>query len=90
MKADPEGIIRTTTWGSPFEEGAEFNWVAIAKNLTAYVPAEQLMAELKELGSQLVGLKERLAARGVPEALLASNAVGLNYLDAKLRRWGLV
>ena len=48
------------------------------------------MAELKALGRQLVGLKERLAARGVPEALLASNAVGLNYLDAKLRRWGLV
>ncbi len=90
MKADPEGIIRTTTWGAPFEEGPEFNWVAIAKNLNAYVPPEQLMAELKALGSQLVGLKERLAARGVPEALLASNAVGLNYLDAKLRRWGLV
>ncbi len=48
------------------------------------------MAELKALGRRLVGLKERLAARGVPEALLASNAVGLNYLDAKLRRWGLV
>lgn len=90
MKADPEGIIRTTTWGAPFEEGPEFNWVAIAENLNAYVPAEQLMAELKALGRQLVGLKERLAARGVPEALLASNAVGLNYLDAKLRRWGLV
>ncbi|EHJ94324.1 type II toxin-antitoxin system HipA family toxin [Vreelandella boliviensis] len=90
MKADPEGIIRTTTWGAPFEEGREFNWEAIAENLNAYVPADQLMAELKTLGNQLVGLKDRLAARGVPEALLASNAVGLNYLDAKLHRWGLV
>lgn len=90
MKADPEGIIRTTTWGSPFEEGPEFNWVAIAENLNTYVPAEQLMTELKALGSQLIGLKERLTARGAPDALLASNAVGLDYLDAKLRRWGLV
>ena len=90
MKADSEGIIRTTTWGSPFEEGPEYNWFAIAENLNAYVPADQLMAELKALGSQLVGLKERLTARDAPNALLASNAMGLDYLDAKLRRWGLV
>ncbi|QNI04584.1 type II toxin-antitoxin system HipA family toxin [Halomonas sp. SH5A2] len=90
MKADPEGIIRTTTWGAPFEEGREFNWAAIAENLNAYMPPEQLMEELKALGNQLVGLKERLAARGVPKTVLASKAVGFDYLDDKLQRWGLI
>ncbi|XQU08654.1 HipA domain-containing protein [Halomonas sp. LY9] len=90
MKADPEGIVRTTTWGTPFEEGREFNWPAIAEHLSVYIPPEQLMTELKALGSQLVGLKERLAARGVPDALLASRAVGFDYLDTKLQRWGLL
>ncbi|KPQ21981.1 MULTISPECIES: type II toxin-antitoxin system HipA family toxin [unclassified Halomonas] len=90
MKADPEGVVRTTTWGAPFEEGREFNWAAIAERLNGYVPPEQLMAELKALGSQLVGLKERLAVRGVPEVLLVSNALGFDYLDDKLQRWGLI
>lgn len=90
MKADPEGIVRTTTWGTPFEEGREFNWPAIAERLSVYIPPEQLMTELKVLGSQLVGLKERLAARGVPDALLTSSAVGFDYLDTKLQRWGVV
>lgn len=38
MKADPEGIIRTTTWGAPFEEGREFKWFAIAEQLSNYLP----------------------------------------------------
>ncbi len=89
MKADPEGIIRTTTWGAPFEEGREFNWFAIAEQLSDYLPPEQLMGELKALGAQLTGLKERLSARGVPQTLLASKALGFDYLDDKLKRWGL-
>lgn len=47
------------------------------------------MGELKALGAQLTGLKERLSARGVPQALLASKALGFDYLDDKLKRWGL-
>jgi len=90
MKADPEGIVRTITWGAPFEEGREFNWAAIAERLSVYLPPERLMAELKALGSQLVGLKKRLAQRGVPNTILALDAVGLDHLDAKLQRWGLV
>lgn len=90
MKADPEGIIRTTTWGTPFEEGREFDWFAIANNLHTFIPPEQMMEELKALSAQLVGLKERLSARGVPQALLASKALGFDYLDDKLKRWGLL
>ncbi|WP_258018918.1 HipA domain-containing protein [Yersinia kristensenii] len=34
MKADPEGIVRVTQWGSPYEEGGNFNWQAIITELS--------------------------------------------------------
>ncbi|WP_447530415.1 type II toxin-antitoxin system HipA family toxin [Vreelandella sp. TE19] len=90
MKADPEGIIRTTTWGAPFEQGREVDWFAIAEALKTYLPPEQLMGELQAQARQLLGLKERLALRGVAPTLLDSPALGLDYLDDKLKRWGLL
>ncbi|GGX93875.1 toxin HipA [Litchfieldella qijiaojingensis] len=89
MKADPEGVTRSTRWGSPFEEGGHFDWRAIAKELADLVPPERLMEELKSLAVGLLGLHERLKARGVPARILSMPAVGLIYLDDKLRRWGL-
>ena len=90
MKADPEGVTRTTSWGSPYEEGGDFDWLAIAEALDDLVPATQLMTELRTLAAQLVGLPQRLAKRGVPERILMMPAVGLIYLEERLQKWDLL
>ncbi|MFD2437595.1 hypothetical protein [Modicisalibacter luteus] len=48
------------------------------------------MAELREIATRLVGLKARLSARGVPASVLEMPVMGFDYLDEKLRSWGLV
>nr|WP_299244157.1 HipA domain-containing protein [uncultured Halomonas sp.] len=89
MKADPEGVTRTTQWGSPLEEGGNIDWQAVAQALADWVPPERLISELRVLGHQLLGLESRLRARGVPERILDMPVMGFAYLDEKLRRWGL-
>ena len=89
MKADPEGVIRTVQWGSPFEEGGNFDWHGIATALADLVEPEQLLNELGTLARHLVGLRERLHQRGVSDRLLTMPVVGLEYLDRKLAQWGL-
>ncbi|MFG6160493.1 type II toxin-antitoxin system HipA family toxin [Halomonas sp. 1390] len=90
MKADPEGVTRTTQWGAPLEQGGEFDWPAVARSLGALVAPERLMAELEALAGRLKGLDQRLAARGVPSGILTRPAVGLGHLDQRLKRWGLI
>lgn len=90
MKADPEGVTRTTQWGPPLEVGGEFDWSGIAASLADLVEPERLMGELRRLAVDLEGLHERLAARGVPARILDLPAVGLRTLDARLKRWGLL
>jgi serine/threonine-protein kinase HipA len=90
MKADPEGVIRSTIWGSPFEEGGRFDWVAIAKQLNTYIEAEELITELKKLANKLIGLRERLSLRGVAPQLLAMPSLQLEHLDDKLKYWQLI
>lgn len=90
MKADPEGVTRTTRWGSPFEEGGEFDWPAIANALSDLVAPDELMEKLKAQAGRLMGLRERLQQRGVPARILDMPAVGLTTLDNKLSRWGLI
>lgn len=89
MKADPEGVTRTTTWGSPYEEAGRFDWLAIAHALNDLVEPEQIIDELRQLATQLRGLRERLAARGAPVQLLAKPTFGFDFLDEKLKRWQL-
>jgi serine/threonine-protein kinase HipA len=90
MKADPEGVTRTTTWGSPYEEAGRFDWLAIAHALSDLVEPEQIMSELRQLAAELGGLRERLAVRGVPAQLLAKPTFGFDFLDEKLKHWQLV
>lgn len=90
MKADPEGVTRSTRWGSPYEEGGDFDWLAIAEALDDLVPAARLLNELRALAAQLVGLQQRLAERGVPERILHMPAVGLVYLEDRLQNWKLL
>ncbi|WP_343551232.1 HipA domain-containing protein [Pantoea sp.] len=89
MKADPEGIVRTTQWGSPFEEGGHYQWQLIAQQLNDLAPHDVLLAELGALAKKLKGLKARLAARGVPTSILEMPGIGFNYLDERIAGWQL-
>lgn len=90
MKADPEGVIRTTTWGTPYEEGGELRWMLIAERLVDLCPIDKSMEALHSTASKLVGLGDRLAERGVPERILTFPAIGFEYLEQKLTRWELL
>ena len=89
MKADPEGVVRTTQWESPFEEGGYYQWQQIAEALEDLVPSDRLLAELAALTRQLTGLKERLQLRGVPASILTMPAMGFDYLDQRIEGWQL-
>ncbi|RAH36682.1 type II toxin-antitoxin system HipA family toxin [Halomonas sp. SL1] len=89
MKADPEGVPRTTQWGPTFERGGDVDWPAVAEHLADLVEPERLMGELRALGDRLPGLRDRLADHGVPSRILDMPAVGLNHLNDRLTRWGL-
>ncbi|MBB3048821.1 serine/threonine-protein kinase HipA [Litorivivens lipolytica] len=90
MKADPDGVIRSTRWGAPYEEGGEFRWDLIAQQLDALCPADKLMNELRDMAKKLRGLKGRLQERGVPERILEFPSIGFGYLEQKLQRWELL
>lgn len=89
MRADPDGVTRSTTWGAPFEEGGRFDWHAIAQALADVVVPVRLLAELGQLALQLSGLPQRLATRGVPPRILTMPVMGFDYLDDKLQSWKL-
>ena len=90
MKADPEQIIRSTTWGSPYEEGGEYRWDQITNQLSIWCEPETAMMMLKQLAVQLLGLKERLIERGVPEQIMTIPGMNFDYVEDKLKRWKLV
>lgn len=90
MKADPEGIARTTKWKAPLEIGGEYDYPGIAQSLDDLVPAETLLSALKNTSHQLSGLKERLEARGIPQQILNMPAISFSFIPEKLRRWGLL
>ena len=90
MKADPEGIIRSTTWGAPLESGGEYDFPAIAQSFADLADPNILLAELKSTAERLVDLKHRLHQRGVPSRILEMPVLGYDYLPEKLQRWGLL
>lgn len=89
MKADPEGIPRSTTW-KIFELGGEYRFESIAESLAKWCEPDALFAELKALAQKLVDLKQRLKVRGVPQSILDFPAIGFDYLPEKLQRWNLI
>lgn len=90
MKADPDGIPRTTKWKSPLEVGGEYDFDGIANSLSDLVPKETLLIELKELAKNCLALKERLEERGVPKQILDMPAIGMDFIAIRLTKWGLV
>ena len=59
MKMDPEGIIRTTTWG-PFERGGEVDWRALLPTFGAH--EAEVREGLRSLSAKLGELPELLRA----------------------------
>ncbi len=75
---------------APLEVGGTYDFVGIADTFSDLVPKEVLLQELKVTASKCVGLKQRLALRGVPEQILEMPAVGFNHISEKLTKWGLL
>lgn len=90
MKADPEGIPRTTKWQQPLEVGGTYNFIGIAESLSDLVPKDILLDELRGIATKCLNLKQRLAERGAPEQILNMPAIGLDYLSDKLTKWGVL
>lgn len=90
MRADPEGITRTTTWGRNLELAGQYKWFAIADSVSTFVAPEKLIAELRTLAKKILGLGEQLEARGVHPSLIAMPTMGLIFLDANLKKWDLI
>lgn len=86
MKMDPEGIIRTTTWG-PFERGGEVDWRALLPTFGAH--EAEVREGLRSLGAKLGELPELLRALGLPAETLDFPSLGLRQTAQRLKTWGL-
>ncbi|QPB43687.1 type II toxin-antitoxin system HipA family toxin [Rodentibacter haemolyticus] len=90
MRADPDGIIRTMTWGRKWEQAGEYDFEGICELFADLASPEILFRSLQQLALDLVDLKARLTKRGVPQAILTFPAIGFDYLPEKLQRWKLL
>lgn len=90
MKADPEQVLRTTTWGNTFELGGDIHWFALCDSLADYGDPQVFKSHLSDLAVKLVDLPVRLQQRGVPESVLTMPAMGFSRLPQRLRDWGLI
>lgn len=90
MKADPEHLIRSTTWGSPYEERGEYQWEKITERLAPWCDPDISLNALKSLADKLGGLKQRLIGKGVPEQIIEMPAPSFDDIEAKLKRWKLL
>jgi len=90
MKADPEVVTRSTTWGSPYEEGGEYRWESISRNLAHWCEPQISLSTLKTLASKLIGLKQQLINKGVPQTIIDMPGLGYDFIEAKLSRWELL
>lgn len=90
MKADPEVVTRSTTWGSPYEEGGEYRWDDITQNLAHWCEPHISLNTLKTLAQQLIGLKQQLINKGVPQTIIDMPVLGYDFIEAKLTRWELL
>jgi len=90
MKADPEGIIRSTTWGAPLENGGEYDFPAIAQSFADLTDPDALLSTLQATAEKLLDLKHNLQQRGVPTRILDMAGLGYDHLPTKFKRWGLL
>lgn len=90
MKADPEFINRTFTWGQPFESGDQINYALIAQQLSDHVNADQLMAALANMAKQLCDLPQRLEHYNCPREIIEFNPLGFARIKQRLQNCGVM
>ncbi|WP_369309586.1 type II toxin-antitoxin system HipA family toxin [Providencia rettgeri] len=90
MKADPEGIPRTAKWSVQYEQGGSFDYIGIAQSFSDLADTNIIIENIKMTAEKLVGLKERLRDRGVPERILDMPTFGFDFIPEKLAKWGLL
>lgn len=90
MKADPEGIPRTAKWSAQYEQGGDFDYIGIIESFSDLADTNMIIENIKTTAAKLVGLKERLSNRGVPERILNMNTFGFDFIPEKLTKWGLL
>lgn len=90
MKADPEGIARSTTWGKPLENGGEYDFSAIVQSFDDLTDSALLLSQLQQTAHALLDLKTRLKQHGVPASILDMPVLAYDYLAEKFQRWGLL
>ncbi|MGV3619833.1 MAG: type II toxin-antitoxin system HipA family toxin [Archangium sp.] len=87
MKMDPEGITRTTTWGT-FERGGDVDWQRLLPTFQEHEAA--VRASLRDLSERLVELPRLLRDLGLPRETLEFPAIGLEHTATRLKNWGLL
>ncbi len=90
MKADPEIVTRSFTWGPGMELGGHYDFQKISLHLQQWIEPDKLLSALQQTASQLHGLHKRLEDRGVPNSITAFPTIGLSHLEEKLSQWGLL
>lgn len=90
MKADPEQIIRTTTWSNQLERGGQIDWLKLCESLAVYGDTERFKYELIAFAKKLEGLEDVLDGFGVPASIIDFPALALANTKDKFKRWGLV
>ncbi|WP_164852384.1 HipA domain-containing protein [Rheinheimera riviphila] len=90
MKADPEGIVRATNWSKDYQLASTVNWPKLCESFQDQAESEAIFEALIALAKKLVGLRERLAARGISALILDMPAMGFKSLDQNLKRWQLL
>ena len=89
MRADPEGIIRMTTWSTQFMAQGLPDWPAIVDRLKGYADSEALFQSLVDTADKVWNLREQLGDMGLPDSILNHPGVGLSTLNARLEKMEL-
>ena len=89
MRADPEGIIRMTTWSAQLMTEGLPNWRAIVDQLKGYANSETLFQSLIDTADKVWNLREQLGDMELPDSILNHPGVGLSTLNARLEKMGL-
>ena len=89
MRADPEGIIRMTTWSTQLMAQGLPDWWAIVDQLKGYADSEALFQSLIDTAGKVWNLREQLGDIGLPDSILNHPGVGLTTLNARIERMGL-
>ncbi len=90
MKADPEFIKRTFTWGAPFEHVGTVHYPSIAEKLAKYVEPNDLLGTLSQLAEQLVNVQALLEANDCPQEMITFPSLGFASVEQRMREYGVL